>query len=120
MEVEVKRSVESRAPRESFPGYKQIKQIGEGGMAVVYKGVQASLDRPVAIKVMSKQVENHSFLMERFHHESLIIARLNHPHIIHVIDRGTTPNGMPFFVMEFVDGIDLQAAIRAGLWQSGG
>ena len=114
MEVEVKRSIESRAPRESFPGYKQIKQIGEGGMAVVYKGVQASLDRPVAIKVMSKQVENHSFLMERFNHESLIIARLNHPHIIHVIDRGTTPDGMPYFVMEFVDGIDLQAAIRAG------
>ncbi len=83
-------------------------------MAVVYKGVQASLDRPVAIKVMSKQVENHSFLMERFHQESLIIARLNHPHIVHVIDRGTTPEGMPYFVMEFVDGIDLQAAIRVG------
>ena len=114
MEAEVKRSIESHAPRESFPGYTQIKQIGEGGMAVVYKGVQASLNRPVAIKVMSKQIENRSFLMERFEHESLIIARLNHPHIIHVIDRGTTPGGMPYFVMEFVDGIDLQAAIRVG------
>ena len=77
VEVEVKRSIESRAPKESFPGYTQIKQIGEGGMAVVYKGVQASLDRPVAIKVMSKQLEKQSFVMERFHHESLIIARLN-------------------------------------------
>ncbi len=114
MQAEVKSSIESRAPRESFPGYKLIKKIGEGGMAVVYKGVQASLNRPVAIKVLSKQVENHSFLMERFNRESLIIARLNHPHIIHVIDRGTTQDGMPYFVMEYVDGIDLQAAIRAG------
>ncbi len=114
MEVEVKRSAESRAAGESFPGYKLIKKIGEGGMAVVYKGVQVSLDRPVAIKVLSKRIENHSFLMERFHCESLIIARLNHPHIVHVIDRGTTPDGMPYFVMEYIDGIDLQAAIRVG------
>jgi serine/threonine-protein kinase len=99
---------------ESFPGYKLIRKIGEGGMAVVYEGVQASLDRPVAIKVLSQKVENHSSLMERFNRESLIIARLNHPQIIHVIDRGTTQEGMPYFVMELVDGTDLQAAIRAG------
>ena len=114
MEVEVKRSAESHAAVESFPGYKLIKKIGEGGTAVVYKGVQASLNRPVAIKVLSKKIENHPFLLERFNHESLIIARLNHPHVIHVIDRGTTPNGLPYFIMEYVDGVDLQAAIRVG------
>ncbi len=115
MQAQVKRPIESRHSAEGpFPGYKLIKQIGEGGMAVVYKGVQASLDRPVAIKVLSRQAENHAFLMERFNRESMIIARLNHPHIIHVIDRGTTQDGLPYFVMEYVDGIDLQAAIRAG------
>jgi serine/threonine-protein kinase len=115
VQAEVKRPVTGRpAATQSLPGYRLIKKIGQGGMAVVYKGVQTSLERPVAIKVLSKQVENHSVLLERFNRESLIIARLNHPHIIHVIDRGTTRGGMPYFVMEFVDGIDLQAAIRGG------
>ncbi len=114
MEAEVKRSVENPSRGESFPGYKVLKRIGEGGTAIVYKGLQASLNRLVAIKVISRHIGSHPLLVERFDRESLIIARLNHPHIIHVIDRGTTPNGRPFFVMEYVDGIDLQAAIRVG------
>ncbi len=114
MAVQVKRSVENPSHGESFPGYRVLKTIGEGGTAVVYKGLQVSLNRLVAIKVMSGHLGNHPQLMERFERESLIVARLNHPHIVHVIDRGTTPTGRPFFVMEYVDGIDLQAAIRAG------
>jgi serine/threonine-protein kinase len=95
---------------ELFPGYKLSRKIAEGGMAVVCEGVQTSLDRPVAIKVLSQKVENHSSLMERFNRESLIIARLNHPQIIHVIDRGTTQEGMPYFVMELVEGTSFTPA----------
>ena len=49
-----------------------------------------------------KKLSDNSMALERFNRESLIVARLSHPHIIHVIDRGVTSNGMPFFVMEYV------------------
>jgi len=88
-------------------GYQVTGKIGEGGMAVVYKGMQVSLDRPVAIKVLSQKLSDCDEVLERFNQESLIVARLSHPNIIHVIDRGITPDGMPFFVMEFVEGVDL-------------
>lgn len=87
--------------------YEIIGEIGHGGMAVVYKGFQASLNRPVAIKVLSQKVSNNKEIVERFNRESLIIARLEHPNIIHVIDRGLTEEGEPYFVMNLVEGTTL-------------
>ncbi|WP_461395447.1 serine/threonine-protein kinase, partial [Deferrisoma sp.] len=94
--------------------YRIAGRIGQGGMATVYKGIQASLDRPVAIKVISKNLAEDPELRERFLRESHIIARLAHPNIIHVIDRGITRDGRPFFVMEYVEGTDLARWIREG------
>lgn len=91
-----------------------IEKIGEGGMGTVYKGHQESLDRPVAIKVLSEKLTDRNDVLERFDRESLIIARLNHPNIIHIIDRGITPEGLPYFVMEYVEGTDLSQAIGEG------
>jgi len=91
--------------------YEYLDKIGEGGMATVYRGLQKSLNRPVAIKVLSATLSDHPSIIKRFKRESLIIARLNHPNIIHVIDRGTTSKGRPVFVMEFVEGINLADAI---------
>ncbi|MEI6127769.1 MAG: serine/threonine-protein kinase, partial [Pseudomonadota bacterium] len=91
-----------------------IGKIGEEGMATVYKGLQISLNRPVAVKVLSKNVAARAGILERFKKESLIIARLNNPYIIHVIDRGITPEGMPYFVMEYIEGTDLARAIQGG------
>lgn len=93
-------------------GYQVTGKIGQGGMATVYKGLQRSLNRPVAIKVLSRKLVNHPDVVQRFNRESLIIARLSHPNIITVIDRGITPEGMPYFVMEYLEGMDLGAAIR--------
>lgn len=95
-------------------GYKLIAKIGEGGMATVYKGFQVSLNRPVAIKILSRKLADNPNIRERFQRESLVIARLNNPHIIHVIDRGITPKGMPYFVMEYVQGTDLAVSIQTG------
>ena len=81
-------------------------------MAAVYKGLQLSLDRPVAIKVLLASLSDKPVLREHFDRESLIIARLINPHIINVIDRGLTSKGMPYFIMEYIDGTDLQVAIR--------
>ena len=92
--------------------YEYLEKIGEGGMATVYRGMQRSLNRQVAIKVLSATLSDNPSVIKRFERESLIIARLNHPNIIHVIDRGTTSKGRPVFVMEFVEGLNLADAIK--------
>ncbi|MDY7034374.1 MAG: serine/threonine-protein kinase [Thermodesulfobacteriota bacterium] len=92
--------------------YEVIEKIDTGGMATVYKGLQASLNRPVAIKVLSEKLSEDSKVVERFNRESLIIARLTHPNIIHVIDRGITSQGRPYFVMDFIEGADLATKIK--------
>ncbi len=92
--------------------YQYQEKIGEGGMATVYKGMQTSLNRPVAIKVLSATLSDNPSVIKRFQQESLIIARLNHPNIIHVIDKGMTSKGRPVFVMEYVEGTNLADAIR--------
>lgn len=97
-----------------LPGYEFTERIGEGGMATVFKGRQLSLDRSVAIKVLNQQMCKHDQVYEAFEREAVIIARLNHPNIIHVIDRGITEHGTPFFIMEYVDGVDLSTLMREG------
>lgn len=93
-----------------FGDYQLVEKIGEGGMAMVYKGVQHSLGRTVAIKVLSRTLTDDPQVVDSFNRESLIIARLNHPNIIHVIDRGIA-DAVPYFVMEFVEGTDLAKII---------
>ncbi len=93
-------------------GYEFGEKIGAGGMASVYKGKQLSLLRPVAIKVLDQRLGKHSQVREAFDRESLIIARLSHPNIIHVIDRGVSETGSPYFIMEYIDGMDLTLLMR--------
>jgi eukaryotic-like serine/threonine-protein kinase len=95
-------------------GYSIGEKLGAGGMATVFKGLQLSLQRPVAIKVLSHSLQDDDDMRLRFSRESLIIARLNHPNIIHVIDQGITEDGCPFFVMEYVNGVGLDSVIRQG------
>lgn len=93
-------------------GYSNLIKIGEGGMAHVYRGIQDSLRRPVAIKLLINELIFDVEARRRFELESYIIARLNHPNIIHVIDRGFSADGMPFFAMEYIEGIDLNTAAK--------
>jgi serine/threonine-protein kinase len=94
-------------------GYQIGSKLGEGGMASVYQGVQLSLKRPVAIKFLHHELLSDEAIRSRFEQESLIIARLNHPNIIHVIDQGLDSHGQPYFVMEYVKGVTLDAAMKA-------
>jgi len=89
-------------------GYKLLEQIGQGGMAQVYKGYQLSLKRVVAIKVLTKNLVDQKAFNQRFSRESLIIARLSNPYIIPVIERGISSDNTPYFVMEFIEGRDLK------------
>jgi len=93
-------------------GYTDLAQIGRGGMATIYRGQQTSLDRTVAIKFLSAEHLWDHQAQELFDQESLVIAQLNHPNIIHIIDRGFTPGARPYFVMEFVEGQTLAEKIE--------
>lgn len=92
--------------------YELIGAVGQGGMCTVYRGRQVSLDRTVAVKVLSDKLVKNADVQARFDRESYIIAQLNHPNIIHVIDRGITDEGRPYFVMEYVEGITLGSVIK--------
>ena len=74
-------------------------KIGQGGIAEIFRARQESLDRDVAIKILFPKFTSDPDIVRRFERESLVVGRLNHPNIVHVIDRGTA-GGRYFFVME--------------------
>ncbi|MDH4157922.1 MAG: protein kinase [candidate division Zixibacteria bacterium] len=85
-------------------------KIGQGGIAEIYKGRQESLNRDVAIKILSSQLTSEPDIVKRFERESMVIARLSHPNIVHVIDKGVA-GGRYYFVMDYVDGTSLRQVI---------
>jgi eukaryotic-like serine/threonine-protein kinase len=95
-------------------GYSDLTELAEGGMAKVYKARQTSLNRTVAIKFLSAEYLWDNDAKTLFDQESLVIAQLNHPNIIHIIDRGLTEKGRPYFVMEFIQGDDLSVLMPKG------
>jgi serine/threonine protein kinase len=82
--------------------YRIINQIGQGGMATVYKAYQPSVDREVAIKVLPSQLAGSPEFATRFQQEARIIAKLEHPHILPVFDYGES-DGIAYFVMRYMD-----------------
>ena len=83
-----------------------VRPIGRGGMGTVYLGVRADEHRKqVAIKVMTAAVGEEA--ARRFRRERQILARLEHPNIAHFIDTGTTPQGAPYVVIDYVDGVPI-------------
>ncbi len=93
-----------------IPDYEITSKIGEGGIAEIFKARQISLNRDVAIKVLFADLTNDEDIVRRFDQESFTIARLNHPNIVHVIDRGKDGDRY-YFIMEFVDGISFKDMI---------
>ena len=83
-----------------------VEEIGSGGMAVIYKAVQESLNRTVAVKALKSSVARDSQFAIRFEREALSVSSLQHENIIHIYDFHKL-GGAHFIVMEFVEGIDL-------------
>jgi len=100
-------------PGQILGGYRIINQIGQGGMATVYKAYQASMDRNVAIKVLPGQLAESQEFTTRFQQEARIIARLEHPHILPVFDYGET-DGISYFVMRYLEAGTLKDKMQAG------
>lgn len=96
-----------------IPGYQCLELLGRGGMGEVWKARQKSLDRVVAIKILSPTLAVEPDFVRRFERESSALAALAHPHVVAVYDRGSA-NGHWYFVMEFVEGRSLRDRAAEG------
>ena len=96
-----------------LPQYEFVSLLGRGGMGAVFKAVQVTLDRPVAIKVLPVDLvaDDDSQFAERFQNEARTMAKMNHPAIVNVYDFGETNTGLLYIVMEFIDGTDVAQMI---------
>jgi len=112
--------------------YRLDAQIGRGGMSTVFRAFDTVLERPVAIKLMHREIAADSDQLERFRREARSVAQLNHPHVVTVIDAGEASSpegegerashngvgyagdavGTPFIVLEYVHGETLKDVIR--------
>jgi len=82
-------------------GYRLVRLIGRGGMGEVYEAIQESLDRRVAIKVLPSRLAADATFVARFHRESGALAKLSHPHIVSIYDRGQDGE-VYYFVLEYI------------------
>jgi tRNA A-37 threonylcarbamoyl transferase component Bud32 len=85
--------------------------LGQGGMGAVFKGIDVTLKRDVAIKVMSPQFARQTNFQERFLQEARTVARLNHPNIVQIYDFGQDQSQL-YIVMEFIPGINLSKRLK--------
>jgi eukaryotic-like serine/threonine-protein kinase len=92
--------------------YRVLGRLGVGGMATVYLAEDSSLGRKVALKVMAERYSDDGEFVERFRREAQAAARLNHPNIIAVYDRGEA-DGRPYIAMEYLQGRTLKQVIQA-------
>ncbi len=106
---------------EMFPQLEIIELLGAGGMGAVYKARQPRLDRVIALKILSCPKEQHENFALRFELEAQLLAKLNHPNIVSIYDFGEIErtsdeegNNLFYFMMEFVDGADLNRLIHTG------
>lgn len=90
--------------------YRLETLLGTGAMGVVYKGHHSMMRRPTAIKLLKSENVSPS-AVERFEHEVKITCQLNNPHTIAIYDYGRTPEGVFYYAMEYLDGINLQSLV---------
>jgi serine/threonine-protein kinase len=94
-----------------IPGYKVLRELGQGGMGVVYQAVRDSDDMVVALKTISPTLSPSKADVERFFREARILCDLDHPHIVSFLEMGQSKNRL-FFAMEFIDGQDADQLLK--------
>ncbi|MFC7335622.1 protein kinase [Haloferula chungangensis] len=97
----------------AFPRWEIVRLIGQGGMGFVYQVHQPNLDRTVALKILAPELSRDPAFAERFAREARTLGKLSHPNIVAVYEHGET-GGFFYLLMEYVDGVNLRQAMRAG------
>jgi serine/threonine protein kinase/tetratricopeptide (TPR) repeat protein len=116
LKVTKERSSDGRAmaglPR-SLPlgGFRILREVGRGGMGVVYEAEDKDLKRRVAVKVLGANIAGSRAQLQRFQHEAAAAARLHHPHIVPVFGTGEE-HGVQYYVMQYIDGLPLSDVIE--------
>jgi hypothetical protein len=111
--IRAKQSEYDRLVGQTLDGRYHIdRKLGEGGMGVVFAARHAVIERPLAIKVLKREVMRDTATIKRFVQEAKAASRIGHPNIVDVTDFGTTTDGLTYQVMEFVDGVTLGQALR--------
>lgn len=91
--------------------YQILEKLGSGGMGLVYKAKHLLMKRLVAIKLMLPQFAASATALKRFRQEAQAASHLNHPNILKVYDFGVTPQGLPYLVMDLLEGTNLSAEL---------
>ena len=98
---------------ENVGHYRILEQLGQGGMATIYKAYHPALDRHVAIKVLHPAFTEDPNFLKRFGREAQVVARLEHPSIVPIYDFSEHA-GQPYLVMKFIEGETLKARLARG------
>ena len=104
------RELVDESPPDRLGPYRVVRELGRGGMGAVYLGVREGdvLEQEVAVKVIKRGMDSE-VIVRRFHNERLILASLHHPSVARLYEGGTTEDGLPYFVMEYVEGEPLDS-----------
>ena len=101
------------APTEIAGRYRLDRRLGAGGMSTVFLATDTVLERPVAVKLLAEHLADDEIFVQRFRHEALAAARLQHPNIVQVFDSGRDdPSHRHYIVMEYVDGPSCSDLLR--------
>lgn len=92
-------------------GFQLEKELGRGGMGVVFKAHELTLNRKVALKIMSEHLASDSEFISRFKREAQVIARMDHPNIVRILSYGEI-DGLTYFAMEYISGKDLGQLLK--------
>jgi serine/threonine-protein kinase len=95
-------------------GLRMVRKLGGGGMGVVYEAERDEPPHRVAVKILNIELASRPELVQRFKNEARAVALLRHPNIVAAIDVGATEQGLPFLVLELLEGRTLEEEIRAG------
>ncbi|MBL9018633.1 MAG: protein kinase [Myxococcales bacterium] len=91
--------------------YELLERVGQGGMAVVYRGIDRSLKRVVAVKVLHKHLADYQEARDRFEREAQAVAKLRHENILEIFDYAAKPDSEAYIVTEFIDGQTLKQVV---------
>jgi tRNA A-37 threonylcarbamoyl transferase component Bud32 len=93
--------------------YSIQKELGQGGVGAVYLARDLKLhDKPVVIKILLEKSLQNSWVVQKFQQEKEALARVDHPGVVGILDNGELPDGKPYLVMQFIDGVTLRSQIK--------